>query len=161
MEIYKGKKTLLRARSDRAFFGYFSIYEFKNECTCACNILWFYLLCVDGNAQNGCVFFVKRYAVREAKKWSYTVRKAKIVSTSKGGGGCHPPNLYRKVSAWSLTMLARHRPILSYTDTGQRPYDMLPRKRKILKIIWCRGDYQIGGSCANGWNHAMSVYLWL
>jgi len=35
------------------------------------------------------VFVVKRYAVREAKKWCYTVRKAKIgrYAVRKGGGG--------------------------------------------------------------------------
>jgi len=39
------------------------------------------------------VFFgVKRYAVREAKKWRYAVRKAKIgrYAVRKGEGGCHP-----------------------------------------------------------------------
>jgi len=40
------------------------------------------------------VFFVviKRYAVREAKKWRYAVRNAKIerYAVRKGGGGCHP-----------------------------------------------------------------------
>ena len=37
-------------------------------------------------------FVVKRYAVREAKKWRYAVRKAKIgrYAVRKGGGGCHP-----------------------------------------------------------------------
>ena len=35
------------------------------------------------------VFVVKRYAVREAKKWRYAVRNAKIerYAVSKGGGG--------------------------------------------------------------------------
>jgi len=35
------------------------------------------------------VFVVKRYAVREAKKWRYAVRKAKIrqYAVRKGGGG--------------------------------------------------------------------------
>jgi len=39
------------------------------------------------------VFVVKRYAVREAKKWRYAVRNAKIerYAVRKGGGGCHPP----------------------------------------------------------------------
>jgi len=41
------------------------------------------------------VFVVKRYAVdlREAEKWRYAVRKAKIggYEVRKGGGGCHPP----------------------------------------------------------------------
>jgi len=34
-------------------------------------------------------FVVKRYAVREAKKWRYAVRKAKIgrYAVRKGGGG--------------------------------------------------------------------------
>jgi len=38
------------------------------------------------------VFVVKRYAVREAKKWRYAVRKTKIrrYAVRKGGGGCHP-----------------------------------------------------------------------
>jgi len=38
------------------------------------------------------VFVVKRYAVREAKKWRYAVRKAKVgrYAVRKGGGGCHP-----------------------------------------------------------------------
>ena len=37
-------------------------------------------------------FVVKRYAVREAKKWRYPVRNAKIkrYAVRKGGGGCHP-----------------------------------------------------------------------
>ena len=64
---------------------------FTNDCTCACSILYFYLLFVNGNAQNGCFLFVKRYAVREAIKWRYAVRKAKIgrYAVRKGGGGCH------------------------------------------------------------------------
>jgi len=35
------------------------------------------------------VFVVKRYAVREAKKWRYAVRNAKIerYAVGKGGGG--------------------------------------------------------------------------
>jgi len=35
---------------------------------------------------------VKRYAVREAKKWRYAVRNAKIerYAVRKGGGGFHP-----------------------------------------------------------------------
>jgi len=35
------------------------------------------------------VFVVKRYAVREAKKWRYAVRKAKVrrYAVRKGGGG--------------------------------------------------------------------------
>ena len=35
------------------------------------------------------VFVVKRYAVREAKKWRYAVRNAKIerYAVRKGGGG--------------------------------------------------------------------------
>jgi len=38
------------------------------------------------------VFVVKRYAVREAKKWRYAVRNAKTerYAVRKGGGGCHP-----------------------------------------------------------------------
>ena len=38
------------------------------------------------------VFVVKRYAVRDAKKWRYAVRNAKIerYAVRKGGGGCHP-----------------------------------------------------------------------
>ena len=37
-------------------------------------------------------FVVKRYAVREAKKWRYAVRNAKIewYAVRKGGGVCHP-----------------------------------------------------------------------
>jgi len=37
-------------------------------------------------------FVVKRYAVREAKKWRYAVRKAKLgrYAVRNGGGGCHP-----------------------------------------------------------------------
>jgi len=49
----------------------------KNDCTCARNILSFYLLYVDEIAKNGC-FVVKRYAVREAKTWGYAVHKAEI-----------------------------------------------------------------------------------
>ena len=39
------------------------------------------------------VFVVKRYAVREAKKWQYAVRNAKIeqYAVRKGGGS---PSLY-------------------------------------------------------------------
>ena len=42
------------------------------------------------------VFVVKRYAVREVKKWRYAVRNAKIkrYAVRKGGGGCHPLHLY-------------------------------------------------------------------
>ena len=38
------------------------------------------------------VFVVKRYAVREAKKWRYAVRNAKIerYAVRKRGRGCHP-----------------------------------------------------------------------
>ena len=38
------------------------------------------------------VFVVKRYSVREAKKWRYAVRNAKIdrYAVRNGGGGCHP-----------------------------------------------------------------------
>jgi len=41
---------------------------------------------------NMVVFVVKRYAVREAKKWRYAVRNAKIerYAVRKGEGGCHP-----------------------------------------------------------------------
>ena len=64
----------------------------KNERTCACNRLSFYLLYVNGNAKKMVVFVVKRYTVREAEKWRYTVRKAKIgrYAVRQGGGGCHP-----------------------------------------------------------------------
>ena len=59
----------------------------KNECTYACNILSFYLLYPNEKANNG--FVVKRYVVREAKKWQYEVRKAKlqtcIIATFIGG----------------------------------------------------------------------------
>jgi len=44
----------------------------KNDCTCARNMLSFYLLYVNEIAKNGC-FVVKRYAVREAKTWRYAV----------------------------------------------------------------------------------------
>ena len=54
----------------------------KNDRTCACTKLSFYLLYVNENAQKMVTFVVKRYAVREAEKWRYAVRK--------GGGGCHP-----------------------------------------------------------------------
>jgi len=49
----------------------------KNDCTCARNILSFYLLYVNEIDKNGC-FVVKRYAVREAKTWRYAVHKAEI-----------------------------------------------------------------------------------
>ena len=49
----------------------------KNDCTCACNILSFYLLYVKEIAQTGC-FVVKRCAVREAKTWRYAIHKAEI-----------------------------------------------------------------------------------
>jgi len=37
-------------------------------------------------------FVVKRYAVRQAKKWRYAVRNAKIerYAVRNGGGACHP-----------------------------------------------------------------------
>jgi len=40
----------------------------------------------------GVFVVVKRYAVREAKKWRYEVRKAKVGrhALTQGGGGCHP-----------------------------------------------------------------------
>jgi len=39
----------------------------------------------------GCLFFVvKRYAVREAKKWRSAVRNAKIERYAVRKGGCHP-----------------------------------------------------------------------
>ena len=46
------------------------------------------ILYVNVNAQNGCFFVVKRYTVREAKKWRYAVRNAKIkrYAIRKGGG---------------------------------------------------------------------------
>jgi len=49
----------------------------KNDCTCARNILSFYLLYVNEIDKNGC-FVVKRYAVGEAKTWRYAVHKAEI-----------------------------------------------------------------------------------
>ena len=49
----------------------------KKDCTCARNILSFYLLYVDEIAKNGC-FVVQRYAVREAKTWRSAVHKAEI-----------------------------------------------------------------------------------
>ena len=52
-----------------------------------------------------------------------------------------------------------HRPMLSYTDAGRRPYDMWPRKRKIFIIVRCPGDYQIRRWCANCWNRTMSVLI--
>ena len=46
--------------------------------------------------KNGSFFVVKRYAVREAKKWRYAVRMAKIgrYAVRKGGGGRHPHKWY-------------------------------------------------------------------
>ena len=38
-------------------------------------------------------FVVKRYAVREAKKWRYAVRKAKNRAVCKGVGGYHPHSM--------------------------------------------------------------------
>jgi len=52
---------------------------------------------------------------------------------------------------------AGHRPMFSYTDAGRCPYDMWPRKRKLLKIVWCPGDYQFRRWCAHRWNRTMSV----
>jgi len=50
--------------------------------------------------KNGLFFVVKRYAVREAKKWRYAVRKAKIgrYAVRKGEGGvtlCHVQPLFK------------------------------------------------------------------
>ena len=61
----------------------------KNDRTCACNRLSFYLLYVNGNAKTLLVFVVKWYAVRETEKWRYAVRKAKIgrYAVRQGGGG--------------------------------------------------------------------------
>jgi len=52
-----------------------------------------------------CFFVVKRYAVREAKKWRYAVRKAKIerYAVRKGGRGCHPHGCKTLASTPSLT----------------------------------------------------------
>ena len=36
------------------------------------------------------VIVVKRYAVREAKKWRFAVREAKIGRYAVRKGGCHP-----------------------------------------------------------------------
>jgi len=52
---------------------------------------------------------------------------------------------------------AGHRPRLSYTDAGRHPYEMWPRKKKILKIVRCPGNYQIHRWFANRWNRMMSV----
>jgi len=52
----------------------FDVY--KNDCTCARNILSFYLY-VNDIAKKG-YFVVKRYAVRMAKTWRYAVHKAEI-----------------------------------------------------------------------------------
>jgi len=65
------------------------------------------------------------------------------------------------VYGWSLTTLARHctsehGPMLLYTDASRRPCDVWPRKRKILKIVRCPGDYQICQWCADRWSHTMS-----
>ena len=48
------------------------------------------------------VFVVKRYAVREAKKWRYAIRNAKIerYAVRKGGGGCHPHRLSMYIHAF-------------------------------------------------------------
>ena len=53
------------------------------------------------------VFVVKRYAVREAKKWRYPVRNAKIerYAVRKGGGGCHPHVFIVMLVDQSLTIL--------------------------------------------------------
>ena len=51
------------------------------------------------------VFVVKRYAVREAKKWRYAVRKAKIgrYAERKGEGGV---TLYKDIDCeYTLTFL--------------------------------------------------------
>jgi len=44
-------------------------------------------------------FVIKRYAVREAKKWRYAVRNAKIerYAVRKGGGGVSPSYLLKLV----------------------------------------------------------------
>jgi len=52
---------------------------------------------------------------------------------------------------------AGHRPMLLYTDAGCHPYDMWPRKRKLLKILRCQGYYLFCRWCANHWNRTMSV----
>jgi len=46
----------------------------------------FYLLYVNGNAQNG--FFVKRYTAREAKNWRYALTQGqnRAVRSTQGGG---------------------------------------------------------------------------
>ena len=60
----------------------------KNDCTCARNILSFYLLYVNEIAKTGC-FVVKWYAVRDAKTWRYAVRKAEI-GRHAVRNECHP-----------------------------------------------------------------------
>jgi len=56
------------------------------------------------------VFVVKRYAVREAKKWRYAVRNAKIkrYAVRKGGGGCHPHVLSARTTViiWTILCLS-------------------------------------------------------
>jgi len=64
---------------------------FKNDCTCACSILHFYLLYVNGNAQNGCFCCL---TVRSARGQKMAVRSTqgqnRAVRSSQGGGSCHP-----------------------------------------------------------------------
>jgi len=52
-----------------------------------------------------------------------------------------------------------HRPMLSYTDAGRRPYDMWSRKKNMFKIVRCPSDYKIRRWCANCWNRTMSVFI--
>jgi len=52
-------------------------------------------------------FVVKRYAVREAKKWRYAVRNAKIKRYAGGGG----------VTLWYLM----HNTVVMFQDFSERP----------------------------------------
>ena len=63
-------------------------------------------------------FVVKRYAVREAKKWRYAVRNAKICRyLVRKGGGCHPQsycNLQYLVNPKNLNVYCYNRADINY-----------------------------------------------
>jgi len=55
------------------------------------------------------VFVVKRYAVREAKKWRYAVREAKIGRYAVRKGGGDVTLVYAKVYPDISCLSAKHR----------------------------------------------------
>ena len=66
----------------------------KNNCTCACDILSFYLLYVNGNAKNGCLCCLTVRSTRGQKMAVSNTQGQKrryvVAAVRKGGGGVRP-----------------------------------------------------------------------